>query len=110
MKTFLRMVSFAVIGYLVAFSVAGIVVLARMHPLPADISRQAAQGERSASLRVAVEAQRTADLANVVMWPTLAGTIYGLERLRRALRSQPAQPVRLEGLPRWLERVMHFGP
>jgi hypothetical protein len=97
MKTFVRMVGFAVIGYVVAGAVASAVMLATMLPLFADVPEGAVQG-----LRATVDALKTMHIANIVFWPILAGTIYGLERLRRAARLQPAQPVRLTGLLRWL--------
>lgn len=102
MKTFLRMIGFVVIGYLVSLLVTGVIVIATMKPLPADVRMLAAQGDRASELRVAVDNEKLINIINVALWSSVVGTVYGLERLWRSLRSQPVERMRLPGLLRWL--------
>lgn len=100
MKIFLRMVIFAMIGDFVSSILVVVIIFAVIQPLPADIHERAAQGNRAATLEVALQGERINSVTNVVFWPLALGIAYGLERGWRARRHQAGQ--RWSGWLRWL--------
>lgn len=99
MKTLLRMIAFVVIGYVVAVVVMS-VVLVWIIQSPETIPEGVAQGERATTLQMAIESEKFSSTINLILWPVILGTAYGLERGWRLWRRQPAK--RAPGWLRWL--------
>ncbi|MBN1993265.1 MAG: hypothetical protein JW953_11215 [Anaerolineae bacterium] len=100
MKTFLRMIVFVVIGYLVSFVLIGVVMVAVIPLSSTHVSEDTDQGGQISILQMAIDGEKFSSIINLALWPVILGTAYGLERGWRFWRHQPVKKA--PGWLRWL--------